>query len=240
MSAEVEAYRMLSSSGIPCPKVLYHDQSLSACPWEFVVLEFMAGISLSHASLTEEERRGLDVELGRYFREIHGLEGDGFGFLAQEKLCTGWLEFLLGLLDEIAERSERWYISPSRYIQMARIALLRNRGLFSYPSPRLMHNDLHDRNIIVRNEGTKWRIAAIIDPDRALFGDPVFELATSQLVSPSFTQGYGDVEEDQQFKRRVYNLLYDLREADVCLTQLKNYRVYEILQNSIHLLATAL
>ena len=54
--------------------------------------------------------------------------------------------------------------------------------------PHLIHGDLWYGNILVDRERN---LAAMIDGDRALFGDPEFELATGWMISDSFLEGYG-------------------------------------------------
>jgi len=241
MQAEVEAYRRLSSIGVPTPAVLRYDRSCEVVPHPYLVVTFLSGATLKDAELTTEERAKIDEELGRHCREMHALNGEGFGFLA-DKLLPSWFEFLTQLLDEIAERSERWSITPIKYIERLTRVLHDNRDLFSIPSPRFLHNDLHDRNVLVAKGEEGWSITGIIDPDRALLGDPSFELATSELISPSFLEGYGEerLSEEEGYKRRAYNLLYDMREADVCLVQRRNMRVYQILEESIARLSDSL
>lgn len=148
LQAEVEAYKGLSSIGVPTPTVLSYDSSFAVTPSEYLVVTFLPGVTLRNATLSEEERARIDEELGMYFRKMHTLEGEGFGFLS-DTLSPSWFEFLTRLTDEIAERSERWKITPLTHINKLRQMLHSNRALFSPPSPRFLHNDLHDRNVLI-------------------------------------------------------------------------------------------
>lgn len=79
--------------------------------------------------------------------------------------------------------------------------------------PRFIHGDLWRGNILVSKTG---ELTAIIDCDRALFGDPAFELATGWMIDANFLGGYGrqpDASPEAVLRRRLYKLLLDLEDC---------------------------
>ncbi|HZS09980.1 MAG TPA: phosphotransferase [Blastocatellia bacterium] len=64
----------------------------------------------------------------------------------------------------------------------------------------LVHGDFNNRNVLVRREQGRWRVAAVIDWEFAASGSPLFDIASflqyERLMSPSrephFSRGYRD------------------------------------------------
>ncbi len=65
-------------------------------------------------------------------------------------------------------------------------------------SPTLLHNDLHPRNLLVRQGAERWDLAAILDWEYAWVRDAVWDLARFEmwrpedigLTPPAFYEGY--------------------------------------------------
>jgi aminoglycoside phosphotransferase (APT) family kinase protein len=79
-------------------------------------------------------------------------------------------------------------------------------------APRLVHADLWDGNLLAEN----GRIAAVLDGDRAIYGDPDFEVAGGWLDVDAYYEGYGaPAPQDQARKTRLklYELLFKLEDA---------------------------
>ena len=108
-------------------------------------------------------------------------------------------------------------------------------------TPRLAHADLWYGNVLVKAQSDHtYAVRAIIDGDRAVFGDVSFDLDSPWMINDAFLEGYGEYssafspEEDRR-KKQVYNLLFALTDAYVwrveycsennyqsCLTQAKS------------------
>jgi aminoglycoside phosphotransferase (APT) family kinase protein len=59
-------------------------------------------------------------------------------------------------------------------------------------TPQLIHGDLWLRNILIRKQQGQYKISAILDWDRSLWGDPYFEwILYGTDPNPSFWQAYG-------------------------------------------------
>jgi aminoglycoside phosphotransferase (APT) family kinase protein len=247
MRVEADLYPRLEARGVPVPKVVLHDPSKTVVGREVLITEFIPGLPLDQIALSVTERASMLSSFGGVCRRIHSLRGTGYGWLSSElesDLFPSWLEFLLDLLGEVAERSARFSVTPDAYIRRLEDAISRNRDLFLEPaSPVLLHNDLHAGNLLLRSVSGGWELAALLDADRALYGDPDFEFATCEFVGPDFLRGYGrslSSAPESVYRRKVYNLLKDMIDADACLVQLGNRRVYEILASSIAELAKSL
>ena len=97
-------------------------------------------------------------------------------------------------------------------------------ALMSVKKPVLCHGDLWDGNVLICNEDGKWKFAALIDLDRAYFGDPAFDLGNPWAINDEFLEGYGvsrDFLEEREMKlrRSISELVYFLIEAYVWKSQ---------------------
>ena len=72
---------------------------------------------------------------------------------------------------------------------------------------------------------------AIIDGDRAVFGDPEFEFASSWTQNPSLLKGYGvqqkKTTQNQKIRKELYELFYMLMECYVGFAEYNNKEMYE-------------
>ncbi|GAA2328138.1 aminoglycoside phosphotransferase family protein [Streptomyces kunmingensis] len=137
--------------------------------------------------LDDSERRALRAELGRHVAALHALKGDGFGYPARPLLST-WRDAFLGMVDAILLDAGRFDVPLPRPADEIRALFAAQGGLLDEVTvPRLVHFDLWDGNILVE-EG---RISALIDAERAFWGDPLAEFVSLAL--------FGDIERDADF-----------------------------------------
>lgn len=78
--------------------------------------------------------------------------------------------------------------------------------------PRLVHTDLWPGNILICTDTPTPQFAAIIDADRALWGDPDFEFSSIRWTyeEESFWKGYGrelSQSPEARIRRGIYTLL---------------------------------
>ncbi|MCI9215226.1 MAG: phosphotransferase [Oscillospiraceae bacterium] len=90
--------------------------------------------------------------------------------------------------------------------------------------PCLLHTDLWEGNVLLDRD--THAILALIDGDRAVYGDPDFEFASSWMDVPALLAGYGidpseDISPDRRKRRTLYRLFYALLEA---YTPFEKYR----------------
>lgn len=91
-----------------------------------------------------------------------------------------------------------------------------NRPLFDKITlPCLVHTDLWEGNLLLKKNRDSWSLAAIIDGDRAIWGDPDFEMASGWMITDRFLEGYqidkaAYLSPERTERRKYYNLVYDL------------------------------
>ncbi|GJM72360.1 hypothetical protein HMSSN036_45760 [Paenibacillus macerans] len=85
MTAEVEVLRLLAAAdGIPVPGILYEERGVEGSEW--FLMEFVPGDPYNKVKeqMGPEERRDIEVELGRVNRRINEIQGKRFGYYVRE------------------------------------------------------------------------------------------------------------------------------------------------------------
>ena len=98
--------------------------------------------------------------------------------------------------------------------------------------PRLAHCDLWDGNILARERDGQYELCAIIDGDRAIFGDVDLDISRIWGENEAFLAGYGEItsdftEEEIKEKRNVYSVMLNLNDAYVWVVEYDNQGAYE-------------
>jgi len=203
MRAEPGIHELVRSrTGIPAPRILFHDFSRSVIDADYLIMEHVSGHSGGFS----------EAELGAYVRQLHAIHGDDFGY-PQRDMPTfpTWRETMLAYVHHIfedctaagaLERSTAdWFVNKYRQYE----------DVFAAPSPHLLHLDLWRANILAE-EG---RISGILDFDRGMFGDPELEFAvldTYGLATCEFFKGYGSPrpsDTNARLRQKLY-VVYEL------------------------------
>ncbi|MFI9006208.1 phosphotransferase family protein [Actinosynnema sp. NPDC053489] len=181
MRTEALAFELMAARGLPVPGVLLHEDGLLLMtalrgePW-----------SSARARLTDAEHGALRRELGAIVRELHTIRGDVFGYV-QGPNGTTWRGAFTAMVDAVLADAERFGVElPDVRPAVAARAHL----LDEVTEPVLVHFDLWEANIFLAD----GHVEGIIDPERALFGDPLAEIVTVALftdLDEDYLAGYG-------------------------------------------------
>lgn len=140
------------------------------------------------------ERASLRRELGRWTAALHTITGDAFGYPAEPwgPLRATWREAFLEMVGAVLDDAGRFGVPLPRPAREIR-ELFASRGplLDEVTVPVLVHFDLWDGNILVDRGDGGPRLSALIDAERAFWGDPLAEFVSLAL--------FGDIEEDDAF-----------------------------------------
>ena len=195
------------------PRILRTDFTRRLVPRDWALLEWRPGQTWESAapSIDPQSSRALWRDFGRIVREVHAGRGDRFGYPAPcpaHADCGSWfIRVVDDLAADLAEQEvEVAGLAPYR-------ALLREeaRRFRAVTVPSLVHGDLWWRNVLVQEGADGWRITALLDAERAFFGDPAAEWVFGFLdIPPAFWEGYGRslhvdaLDADAAWRRRAY------------------------------------
>ena len=232
MQAEVYVDSVCRKIGVPCSRVLRCDVSRRVVDRDFMIVEFIPSVAMSRAELTEERRERLYFQMGRYLAKLHEVTGSGFGFVS--RIVRGDVVCDVGRGADFRGTGHRR--PPCGARRAARGGGRRRAGrvradralLDEVRVPRLLHADLWEGNVLLDEDTLE--IAAIIDGDRAVFGDPDFEFAAPWMERPALLEGYGRAPDapssGRAERKRLYRMFYCLLEAYVGYAEYNDSELY--------------
>lgn len=218
IETEVLVMELMSSQGIPVPKVHFFDQSREILPCEYFIMEIIEGVSMLELrpKLTEAEHKRIDREIGAYARKINEIKGERFGHIHKHsKQTVSWREaFDKKIRDILKDGIELNVALQVDYNDLYDLLKSNYSSLDLVIEPRFIHYDLWDGNVII-NE--RMEIAGIIDWERAFWGDPLIEFNFNYLAyKEAFNEGYG-LEmlgtSEEKSRRLLYDIYYFLINA---------------------------
>ncbi|ARU51807.1 hypothetical protein CBR64_10220 [Cellulosimicrobium cellulans] len=205
LTTEDAAYRAAHAAGLPVPRVLHTDLTRAHVDGDALVVTFLDGALWSgrelDAAATAVVRRGL----GSFMARLHGITGDRFGYPARasDLAAATWPDAFARMVGAVLDDARRWGVElpETRVLD----AVARHRDLLARVTvPRLVHADLWPGNVLLgraddgpgsAEHADDLTIVGVLDAERSLWGDPLFELAgADQLgvgaVDPDLLAGY--------------------------------------------------
>ncbi len=206
MRSEVFVYQLLRGKKIPTPEVLGYDFSHTLLEADYFFMTSVPGVSWESVKeeLTEEEKEGLMRELGNYQAILHSVDGRAFGYYKEDKCgFATWAEAFSSMIQDMIEDGRVRKV-PLPYEEIRSAVLKRKELLNEIRTPKLVDFDLWAGNVLLDKKDGNWYISAIIDFERAFFGDPFADfiaavnLYTDIGEETQFIEGYRIVEEKFQ------------------------------------------
>lgn len=234
MQAEFSFYENCRRVGVPVPRVAACDTGKSLLDRDYMITEYIEAVPLSDESVSDEEKEALYEEAGSFAARINGIPGTVFGRVgdaASGKGFSAWSAFLREEVSQWAGKAAEFQVFPESELEKVQ-AVFRTYTeiLDEIHEPKLVHADLWAGNILVSGTSGRRRLAAVIDGDRAIWGDRDFELASGWLVNPAFLKGYGEIsvpDEHALLRKKLYMLLYHVIDSYVWQVE------YDNMENSL-------
>ncbi|BDZ65650.1 phosphotransferase family protein [Agromyces mangrovi Wang et al. 2018] len=215
MRAELEAMRLVSTrTSVPVPRVDHIDLTHEVVDADLFFMEYVDadnfGFAAADGRLSAEVVATATRELGAMNREINSIVGPHFGPLLGPGAAT-WREAFTTMVEDTLVDGERVGIDLGRHPDAFRAVLADHAdALDGVTVPRLVEVDLWTKNSMIRD----GRIVAILDHERAIYGDPLMEAGLTGLDMPAFGDpsdfmtgfGLGALDADQRTRRRLYSL----------------------------------
>lgn len=234
MEAEKYVYTCCKKIEIPCSNILACDTSKQIVDRDFMIVEYIPSVVMVKAELTEKKEKQPVSANGTISRKTASGKWKWFWFLS--RICAGksfekWSDALIYEVEDIAGRLVRLEGLSAADAEKIRLKFEENRELLDkIKIPQLLHTDLWEGNVLLDEE--TMEIAAIIDSDRAVFGDIDFEFASPWMQNPSLCEGYGGAMQetltpDRIKRRELYQMFFCLLEAYVGYGEYNNLELYE-------------
>lgn len=228
MEAEEYVYSLCSAYEVPASEILVTDTSKKLIDRDYMFVRYIPSCPMSQIELSSEDRARIVREIGRATAKFHSIEAPRFGRIVDVKNGGGFTLWSDALLNELHEW-EKVGIPAAIFTENEHdtIRMLFEKAkpyLDEIKQPRLVHADLWLGNILIRIDTERPEFAAIIDADRALWGDPAFEFSSIQWTycEECFWEGYGRSllhNAADRVRRSIYTLLNRLWNAYVYLVE---------------------
>ncbi|SFR67547.1 Predicted kinase, aminoglycoside phosphotransferase (APT) family [Agromyces sp. CF514] len=215
MRAEIEAMRLVAErTSVPVPRIDHVDLTHEVVDADLFFMEFVDadnfGFTAGAGLLDDEVVASGNRQLGELNREINTIVGPHFGPLLGEGSPT-WREAFTKMIEDTLADGERVGIDLGWSSADIRDVLVANAdALDEVTEPRLVELDLWAKNSMIRD----GRIVAVLDHERAVYGDPLIEAGLTGIDMPSFGDptdfmvGFGitTLTEPERARRRLYSL----------------------------------
>ena len=220
MAAEALTDKLCLENGIPASTVLHLDTSKTIVDRDFMVVDRIDSVPLSDPSIPEDAKAALLLECGKLVRKLHTITGSRLGRLSKIVTGTGfssWYDAMESEFRDVFSKAEEFQVfSPALRDRVYTFLQRHKDALDAITEPRLAHCDLWAGNILVQKKDGRYSVCAIIDGDRATFGDPALDIATGWITTPEFLEGYdtdANPDPDDAARNRVYTLFFTLQDA---------------------------
>ena len=159
------------------PAVLLTDFTRAVLPSDVLVASHLDGVPLADVvDLAPGLADVVQRNLGAFMARLHTMRGARFGYpnLDAGLNAPTWPEAFALMVGALLDDAEHWG-TPLPFDEV-RGALLRHRAaLAEVTTPVLVHMDLWAANLFV--DPATGELTGVIDPERAVWGDPLLELA---------------------------------------------------------------
>lgn len=217
-------YPLLAKHDVPMPKVITYDDSLTHIEYPYVIVTKAEGEMIGSVikDMSEDEKRLFYYDFGRITAKIHSITFDTFGETCDGEKVKGYSEAnnvgpfktWKDMHKEIINYRLRFFKNSAFEDLVQPIASWfdENSSLIDYDiTPRLLHIDLNQKNIFVKNN----TVSGIIDLDGAFIGHNEEELmriegahfADNEDIKKSFFKGYTEkipLDSGYEQRRRYY------------------------------------
>lgn len=213
MTGEVEFYRLCRKAGLPVSEVVALDTNRDIVDRDYMIVRYVQNIGMFQLKEGSPEWNTVMENVGRFTAQMHRIEGTRFARLsdaAEGRGFTLWSDFILSELNAVSlayEHSDQYTRNELDIIGRTfrhYIPLLDEITV-----PHLLHVDIWHGNVLVKPDGSN-EIAAIIDGDRAIWGDIDFDLQKEWLNNPEFARGYAIpqiITPERKIRRLLYRIL---------------------------------
>ncbi len=194
LQREAAVQPLLAAACALVPALLYQDFSATTLDRPLLLLEYRSGERWDRVGerIAPNAARALWTQFGAAVRTLHELRGSVFGFPPPAQGWSSHAQWLIHLVDELVlDLAERGIAVAglSRFGEQLRACHVQ---LELPQPPRLVHGDLWPRNVLVQEHEGTWRLSAILDAERAFWGEPAAEWIFGFLDLPeAFWEAYG-------------------------------------------------
>jgi aminoglycoside phosphotransferase (APT) family kinase protein len=206
----------LAALGHLVPPLLFADFTHQALDRDYMFQEYRAGEQWEEIcdELEEEDELALWRQCGAIVRQMHDTTVEEFGWPAPGPRYGSWAELVADRLERIVADLAQNDLETNSLLQVIDYLKAHPELLAAVQRPRLLHGDLWRFNLLINRAVSPPQIVALLDADRAWWGDPladwiIFLLAIrrdeEEWEAPiaAFCESYGPIASNQAARQRL-------------------------------------
>jgi aminoglycoside phosphotransferase (APT) family kinase protein len=213
MATELRAMELIREhTDVPVPTIDLADRSRQLCDADYFFMSYVDADNLAalEETLSRAELDACHRAVGAATRELNRIRGAAFGPLTGPG-DDSWRVAFTRMIGDVLRDGERRAVDLGHgYDRVRAVVAEHQHCLDEVTEPRFVAWDLWDSNVLVRD----GRIVALVDHERAFYGDPLMEagftaVEMSAFGDPSaFLEGYGRAPSTagERCRRRLYCL----------------------------------
>lgn len=203
---------------IPIPEVLAVNMSYQTWPWRYFIKAYISGLEWASVRphMNHEQLSNAYQQIGNAVAQLHTIDFPRFGALAVEGSVHGYESYYPALTEHAQS-----ILNTVTLRDLFFSVLEQHQHLFlDIHHASLCHEDLHKYNLLFQYRLGQWRLATILDFDKAWAGHPETDLARLELwegmMSDEFWRSYEGICPIAPLytqRRPIYQLLWCLEYA---------------------------
>lgn len=190
IASAAEAQRLAVAAGVPTPQLLHLDLACACLGGHPVrVQTWIEGRHRNEVLTDDVSRRRFHAELGEILARLHTVAGDGFSSRVGQPGLDSWQAYVERRRGQIEARVDRNGGLPG--VEHRKLLAMAGRvaaEVSPLVSPRLVHRDLYEDNLLAEAEAEAGGgVAAVLDLDIAEVWDPLADAVRLRwLVLPPY------------------------------------------------------
>jgi aminoglycoside phosphotransferase (APT) family kinase protein len=216
---EAAAIELATGAGVPVAPLVHACYDDPVLGGDYLMLAALDGVSWNDVKpdVKPGDEAALRRELGRHLARFNAVTGEVFGYPHAGIVGRTWREAFLAMVTALLGDTERYPTPLPRPVEeIMAVFEAASPVLDEVTTPHLVHFDVWVGNVFLDLRGTP-RIQAIIDHERAFWGDPIAEFVTPTI--------FGELREDDPLLAG-YREVTPLELTPAALTRLDLYRAY--------------
>ncbi|GII57192.1 phosphotransferase [Planotetraspora thailandica] len=222
LRTEAAVYELAGPAGLPLPALLHASFDDPALGGDHLILSALDGVPWNQVTLPPEDEEAVRYELGRHLARLHAIPGTGvFGYPHAGLTGPTWRDAFGAMTGALLGDAVHYATPlPAAVPEIAALIETASPALDEVVSPSLVHFDVWPGNVfLTRGPGAgSGRIQALIDHERAFWGDPLADFVTPTI--------FEEIRDDDPLVAGYLDAGGTLELTEAARTRVALYRVY--------------
>jgi aminoglycoside phosphotransferase (APT) family kinase protein len=185
LRTEALVYHLATPIGLPLPRLIHSGFDDPVLGGDYLIMSALDGVPWNQVpSLGDADERALRHQLGRHLAMLHTIPGQGvYGYPYAGLTGTTWRDAFTVMMGALMDDAVRYATPlPCSLVEIAGAIHSSVQALDEVTVPALVHFDVWPGNVFLTlPPGGPPEIQALIDHERAFWGDPLADFVTPTI-----------------------------------------------------------